>query len=78
MGQFQTARPTKLQRFLEAEGIRAAAIERRSGMSRPTFLRVRKGRDVRLSTMIRILRAIRQETGRRVRMDELFEIDPED
>lgn len=76
MDQFQT--PTKLQRFLEAEGIRAAAIERRSGMSRPTFLRVRKGRDVRLSTMIRILRAVREEAGRRVRMEELFEIDPEE
>lgn len=47
-------------------------------MSRPTFLRVRKGRDVRLSTMIRILRAVRLEAGRRVRMDELFEIDPEE
>lgn len=37
---------------------------------------IRKGRDVRLSTMVRILRAARAETGRRVGMEELFDIDP--
>jgi predicted transcriptional regulator len=69
---------TKLQGFLSAEGISSSAIERRSGIARPTLYQIRQGRDVRLSTMVRVLRAIRAETGRRVRMEEIFDIDPEE
>jgi predicted transcriptional regulator len=69
---------TKLQRFLLAECISSAAIEKRSGIARPTFFQIRAGRDVRLSTMVRVLRAVRQETGRRVRMEDIFDIDPDD
>ena len=69
---------TRLQHFLDVGRITAAAIERRSGIARPTFYQIRKGRDVRLSTMIRILKALRAETGRRIRMEEIFDIDPAD
>jgi predicted transcriptional regulator len=67
---------TKLQRFLVAEGIPCAAIEKRSGIARPSFFQIRSGRDVRLSTMVRILRAVREEAGRRVGMEEIFDVDP--
>jgi predicted transcriptional regulator len=69
---------TKLQRFLDSEGISSAAIEKRSGIARPTLYHIRLGRDVRLSTMRRILRSIRKESGREVRMEEIFEIEPEE
>lgn len=69
---------TRLQGFLVAEGISSSAIEGRSGIARPMLYQIRKGRDIRLSTMIRILRAVRAETGRRVRMEEIFDIDPDE
>jgi predicted transcriptional regulator len=71
------ARETKLQRFMQGEGITAAAIEKNANISRPSFYRIRKGQDVRLSTMLRVLRAVRVALGRRVKMDEIFELDPE-
>jgi predicted transcriptional regulator len=69
---------TRLQRFLVAEGISSAAIEKRTGIARPSFFQIRTGRDVRLSTMVRILRAVREETGRHVRMEEIFDVDPDE
>ena len=68
---------TTLQRFLRSEGLTSMAIERRANISRPSFYRIRRGQDVRLSTMVRVLRAVRIELGRRVRMDEIFDVDPD-
>jgi predicted transcriptional regulator len=62
---------------MRGEGMTAAAIEKQANISRPSFYRIRKGQDVRLSTMLRVLRAVRAALGRRVRMDEIFDLDPE-
>jgi predicted transcriptional regulator len=66
---------TKLQRYLDTHGIVAAAIEKESGIPRESFRQIRAGRDPRLSTMRRILRAVRVVSGTEaIRMEDLFDL----
>jgi predicted transcriptional regulator len=67
---------TKLQQYLDANGISASAVERASGMARASFRKVRQGRDPRLSTMCRILRAVRNAGQADARMADLFDLEP--
>lgn len=69
---------TRLQVFLDANHIVAARLEAEAGLSRQHLRRVRQGQDIRLSTARRILRALRQITGRKVAADEIFNFDLEE
>jgi hypothetical protein len=69
---------TRLQRFLDTEGLRSAWLEEATGISRSEMRRIRAGRKVREDTMLRILRGARKITGRRVQITELFDLDPDD
>lgn len=68
---------TRLQRYLDEHGIAAATVEKESGIPRASFRKLRKGRDPRLSTMRRVLRAVRRMRPG-VQMEELFDLQPED
>ena len=69
---------TLLQAFLDANGLTSAQLEAETGISRQSMTKIRAGRDVRRKTMMKILRGVRALTKLRVRMDELFELDPDD
>ena len=71
------ARPknSRLQRFLDAEGLTSAALEEKTGIARQSMAKIRAGRGVRIETMRRILRGVRELTGRAVTMNEIFDID---
>lgn len=70
---------TKLQQYLATHRITAAAIEDASGIARASLRKVRRGRDIRLSTMKRILRAVRIAGGSdAVRREDLFDLDPDE
>jgi predicted transcriptional regulator len=72
-----TAR-TPLSKFLERNNLTSAQLEIASGISRQSMTRIRAGhRDVRLSTIIRIVRAARRLTRRQVQAHELFDLDPD-
>jgi predicted transcriptional regulator len=70
-------RPTPLQTFLTASGLTSAQLERLTGIARPSMTKIRHGQDVRLTTMRRILAAVRTLTGRHVAMDEIFDLEPQ-
>lgn len=67
---------TLLQTFLDANGFTSAQLERQIAMARPTMSRIRRGSDLRLSTMKRILAGVRQLSNRPVRMEEIFDLEP--
>lgn len=69
---------TRLQRFLDAEGLTSAKLEKETNISRQAMTKIRAGQDVRRKTMLRILAGVRALTRRAVRMEEIFELDPED
>lgn len=73
----QGKRPaTRLQKFLNANGLTSVQLETATGISRPAMSRIRAGGDVRRQTMLRILLGARKLAGRRVRMDEIFDLEP--
>ncbi len=67
-----------MPRFLAREGLTSAALEAESGTARQTVAKIRGGKDVRLSTMLRNTRGARRATGRPVQMGELWELDPDE
>jgi predicted transcriptional regulator len=69
--------PTRLQAFLETNHLRTADLVAKSGLSRQGVLRIRKGSNLRLSTMRQVLAGVRLLTGRAVRMEEVFDLEPE-
>jgi predicted transcriptional regulator len=74
----KTASPTtRLQRFLQVNGLTSARLEKEIHMSRQSLTKIRGGHDVRQGTMLRILRGCRALTGRKVLMDEIFDLDPD-
>lgn len=78
-GNMSRTRPsTRLQRWLDANGFTSAQLEKEIGMSRPSMTRIRGGRDVRRRTMIRILAGCRALANRKVHMEEIFDLEPED
>lgn len=69
---------TRLQAFMNAESMTSAELEIAIPMARQTMGRIRSGSDLRLSTMRRILAGIRPVAGRRVEMQEIFNLEPEE
>lgn len=71
-------RKTLLQLYLDRNGITSAKVEREAHVSRRQMARWRLATsDIRLRQMIRILRALRSITAKPVRMDEVFDLEPE-
>ena len=70
-------RKTRLQEFLDRETLTSAQLEAATGISRQGMTKIRAGQDLRLRTMRRILDGARRLTGRNVRMEELFDLEPE-
>ena len=70
---------TLLQSFLDVHRIPSARIERRAKVSRRQMVRWRQEANptIGLPQMIRVLRAVRDTTGKRVQMAELFELEPD-
>lgn len=70
---------TLLQAFLVQNGIPAARMEREAKASRRQMTRWRQEErpNIGLKQMIRLLRAARRITGKLVRMDELFDLEPD-
>jgi len=67
-----------LLRFFRANGIVSARVEAAIPMSRQNMTKLKWGKiDPRLSTMRRVLGGVRQVTGQPVRMEELFDLEPE-
>ena len=73
----RTFRDSRLQQWLEKNGLTSGQLERETGMSRQSTAQIRAGRDLRKTTMVRILRACRALAGRKVRMEEIFDLDPD-
>jgi len=70
-------RVTRLQAFIKKERIESVQLENAIPIARQTMGRTRRGGDLRLSTMRRILAGVRAVVGRRVSMDEIFSPEPE-
>jgi hypothetical protein len=68
---------TRLQVWLDTQGLTSAQLEAVTGICRQTMTRIRAGSDVRWKTMLRLLRGARLLTGEPIRMDDLFDLDPE-
>jgi transcriptional regulator with XRE-family HTH domain len=73
----RTFHDSRLQQWLNAHGFSSAELERATGMSRQSTTQIRGGRDLRLTTMLRILRGCRALASRKVVMDEIFDLDPD-
>jgi hypothetical protein len=67
---------TFIPEFLKEERLTSAQLERASRTSRQAMTQIRAGRDVRLSTMHRILAGARREARRAVEMKELWDLNP--
>jgi predicted transcriptional regulator len=68
---------TRLQAFLDANGFTSAQLEATTSIARQTMTRIRAGRDLRLSTMLRILQGVRRIANWRVQIHEIFDVDPD-
>jgi predicted transcriptional regulator len=68
---------TLLQKWLDANGFTSVQLEAVTGIGRQSMSRIRAGGDVRRKTMIRIVKGAARLTGRKVTMDELFDLDPD-
>lgn len=64
--------------WLQREHSTSRQLEEQSGISRQTMTAIKAGRDVRLSTMVKILSGARALAHRRVAIDELFDFDSAD
>lgn len=73
---YRTKVKTFLPEFLRKERLTSAALEKESATSRQSMTQIKDGRDLRLSTMLRILRGARRATRRNVRMEELWDLEP--
>lgn len=73
----RTFHDSLLQQWLDAHAYTSAQLERETGMSRQSTTQIRGGRDLRLTTMLRILRGCRALAGRKVLMEEIFDLDPD-
>ena len=69
----QRSRAVRLQSWLDAQGFGSVDLESASGVCRQTMTYAKAGRDVRLSTIIRITRGARVLAQRHVSAEELFD-----
>lgn len=70
--------PPRLQQWLDAHRFTSAQLEAVTKISRQSMTRIRGGKDVRLSTMRRIQAGASRLAERPVRMEELWDLDPDD
>lgn len=68
---------SRLQEWLDREGLTSAQLEAQSRIGRQSMTRIRGGGEVRRKTMLTILRAARALRGAHVAMDDLFDLDPD-
>lgn len=59
--------------WLKREGLTSTRLEAATRISRQTMTAIRAGRDVRLSTMVKILHGARALSQRHVAIEELFD-----
>jgi predicted transcriptional regulator len=64
--------------WLQRERFTVADLASECRVSRQMLQHVKSGRDVRLSTMVRILHGARSLAGRNVAVEELFDFDSPD
>lgn len=64
--------------WLRREGHASRQLEDKCRISRQTMTAIRAGRDVRLSTMVKILSGARALTHRYVAIEELFDFENHD
>jgi len=69
---------SRLQAWLVANGFTAAQLEKDIRMRRQSLQQIREGRDCRLSTARRILGGCQRLARRKVRMDEIFDLEGDD
>ena len=69
---------SRLQRWLDGNGFTSAQLEKEIDMRRQSLQQIREGRDCRLSTARRILSGCTRLARRKVRMQEIFDLDPEE
>ena len=68
---------SRLQDWLRRNGFSSADLEKEVAICRQSMTRIRRGADVRYRTMLRILRGCRRLARRDVRMEEIFDLDPD-
>ncbi|HYH08685.1 MAG TPA: hypothetical protein VEK11_16645 [Thermoanaerobaculia bacterium] len=68
---------TRLQQWLDNNGYSSGALERATGIGRKAMQAIRRGRDVRKSTMIRVLKGARLLSGEPVEITDLFDFEPD-
>jgi len=70
---------TRLQKWLDENGVSSARLERAAQLTKRSTIRYRRDPfpSITLPTMIRALRAARQLSGNRVEMNDLFDLDPD-
>lgn len=71
------ARMSRLHHWLRENGFTSAELEKEVAICRQSMTRIRGGADVRYRTMLRILRGCRRLARRDVRMEEIFDLDPD-
>lgn len=67
--------PVRIQEWLRKEGLSSAQLEAASDTRRTTMQKIRAGRDVRLSTIKKVLKGAREVSNRQVAVEELFDFD---
>ncbi len=69
--------PTRLQAWLDRNGFTSADLEGKTGIVRQSMTKIRAGGEVRRKTMLKILAGCMTLAGRKVSMEEIFDLDPE-
>lgn len=69
---------SRLQRWLDSNGFTSAELEEATGIGRQAMTKIRAGADTRRRTMIRILGGCCTLAKRKVTIDEIFNLEPED
>lgn len=72
----RTAAKTRLQQWLDDHEFTSAQLEAETGIARQSMTKIRRGQDVRMKTMLRILKAARRMKGPEVQITDLFDLDP--
>jgi DNA-binding Xre family transcriptional regulator len=68
------AYPTRIDRFRVKEGIDVTRWYTEAGLTRSFFSRIRAGHDFSVDTLLRLLKAAREITGKRVRATDIADL----
>ena len=69
---------SRLQRWLDANGFTSVQLEEATGIGRQAMTKIRAGGDTRKRTMVRIRRGCSILAKRKVGIEEIFDLEPED